>query len=84
MTLDPLSGYHKGTGNARGDRGTHKTSELAPVGRRRGAISKVIEGSRREVGVRACMPAAAGWSCGLISNDPRTGQTDPRCAHIKP
>ena len=68
MTLDPLSGCHKGTGNARGDRGTRKTSELAPVGRRREAISKVIEGKRREVGVRACMPAAAGWPCGLISN----------------
>ena len=60
--------------------------ELAPVGHGRGAISKVIEGKRRQVGVCACMPAAAGWPCGLISNHLRTRRTDSRprvttCTH---
>ena len=70
MTLGPLSECHKGTGNARGGWGRRNMGELAPVGHGRGAISKVIEGKRRQVGVRACMPAAAGCSCGLSSNDP--------------
>ena len=70
MTLGPLPERHKGTRNARGDWGRRNMGELAAVGHGGGAISKFREGSRREVGVRACMPAAAGCSCGLSSNDP--------------
>ena len=87
MTLGPLSECHNGTGNARGGWGRRNMGELAAVGHGKGAIRKVKEGSRRQVGVRACMPAAAGWPCGLISNDPRAGRTDPSlrvttCAHL--
>ena len=77
LSVVPTPACLMGTGNARGGRGSRKAGELATEGRRGGGISMVREGSRRQVGVRACMPAAAGWHCGLVSNDPRAGRTDP-------
>ena len=75
LSVVPTPACLMGTGNARGGRGSRKAGELATEGRRGGGISMVREGSRRQVGVRACMAAAAGWRCGLVSNDPRAGRT---------
>ena len=70
MTLGPLSECHKGTRNARGDWGRRNMGELAPVGHGKGAIRHPRERSRRQVGGRACTPAAAGWLVEHPSSDP--------------
>ena len=88
LSVVPTPACLMGTGNARGGRGSRKAGELATEGRRGGGISMVREGSRRQVGVRACMPAAADWRCGLMSKMTR-GQDEPipafesQPAHIK-